>query len=427
MEIEKIYSCFLRSAGITTDTRKIAKGQMFLALKGPNFNGNAFAAQALEMGAAFVVLDEKPDFEDPRIVFVQDGLKALQDLGHHHRQVWGKPLIAVCGSNGKTTTKELIFCALSSEKKVFSTPGNLNNHIGVPLSLLQIKDEHEMAVIEMGANHPDEIAELCEIAQPDSGLITNIGKDHLEGFGSIENTAQANGELFDFLEKNGGIAFINSADEWNRILAQKVSRKFTFPGAKDDFEVKLLPSGFFLSLQVPGFEVKQTKLMGLYNFHNLATALAVAQYYGINMEKALDAVCAYSPSNNRSQLIEKESNIIISDAYNANPSSVLAALENLLSLPNSGKWAFLGDMLELGADSEKEHGLLGSWAAEHSEIQFVVVGPEMRAFAQACPSAHYFESKEAFEAFLSQSKIKDSVILLKGSRGMKMETALSYL
>ncbi len=427
MEIEKIYSCFLRSEGLTTDTRKIAKGQMYLALKGPNFNGNAFAAAALEAGASFVVVDEKPDFQDPRILLVGDGLKTLQELGHYHRQNWGKPVVAVCGSNGKTTTKELIFAALSSEKKIFSTPGNLNNHIGVPLCLLQLKEEHEMAVIEMGANHAGEIAELCRIADPDTGLITNIGKDHLEGFGTIENTAMANAELFDYLEEKGGLAFINTLDEWNLKLQKKVSRTFRSPKAGDDVEVRLLPSGFFLKIEVPGQKAGETRLTGSYNFHNLATALAVAAFYHISEEKALEAICRYLPSNNRSQLIEKESNTIISDAYNANPSSVLAALENLLALAGKEKWALLGDMLELGKESEAEHALLGKWACGHPEIHFMVVGPAMKAFADACPGAIYFPEKSDFEAHLEQKKIRNAVILLKGSRGMKMESAIPFL
>jgi UDP-N-acetylmuramoyl-tripeptide--D-alanyl-D-alanine ligase len=427
MEIEKIYSCFLRSEGLTTDTRKITKGQMYLALKGPNFNGNAFAAQALEAGASFVVLDEKPDFQHPGILLVANGLEALQELAHHHRQVWGKPILAVCGSNGKTTTKELIFAALSSEKKIFSTPGNLNNHIGVPLCLLQLQEHHEMAIIEMGANHPGEIAELCRIANPDTGLITNVGKDHLEGFGTIENTAMANAELFDYLEEKGGLAFINTRDEWNLKLEHKISRRFRFPHSDDDFVCNLSSNGFFLSIEVPGFSPAETRLTGTYNFHNVAAALAISRYYGIGMKNALHAVCTYSPSNNRSQLIEKESNIIISDAYNANPSSVLAALENLLALKGDHKWALLGDMLELGPDSENEHALLGQWAKRHPQIQYVVVGPEMRAFASACPAALYFQNKPDFENYLEKNRINNALILLKGSRSMKMESAIPFL
>lgn len=426
MQTEVLYSCFLRSSGVNTDTRTLQPGQMFWALKGENFNGNHFAEKALEEGASFVVCDENPGFRDKRILEVENGLEALQQLARHHREVWGGEVIAVCGSNGKTTTKELITKALSAEKKVFATPGNLNNHIGVPLSLLRIHPEHELAVIEMGANHSGEIAELCEIARPDSGLITNIGKDHLEGFGSMENTAEANAELFDFLQKNNGLAFINSADEWNRKLQSRIARHFTFPEQQDDAPCELLDSGFFLKISTEGGSCL-SRLTGKYNFHNLACALAVAKYYGISSGNALQAVCAYEPGNNRSQLVETGRNRVISDAYNANPSSVLAALENLAEIPAGSKWAILGDMLELGSDSEKEHAEIGVWAADHPEITFLAVGKEMKAFSRACTAGHYFPEKAGLDDFLKQQKPEGKTILLKGSRGMKLETLLPLL
>ena len=427
MEIEPLYSSFLRSAGVNTDTRSLKAGQMFWALKGPNFNGNLFARQALDTGAAFVVVDEESGIRDPRILKVDNGLRDLQKLAHHHRLVWGKEIIGVCGSNGKTTTKELISRALSTEKNIFSTPGNLNNHIGVPLCLLQLTDEHDIAVIEMGANHAREIDDLCYIAEPNSGLITNIGKDHLEGFGTIEKTARANGELFEFLHHHLGTAFINTVDEWNIRLQTKIKKHFTFPQPADNAPCELVDSDFFLTVKVPGLAQQQTKLMGLYNFNNIACALAVAAYYKIDAQKALDAVCSYEPGNNRSQIVKTERNTVISDAYNANPSSVLAALENLVSLKSERKWAILGDMLELGKDSAKEHRELGEWAARHPEIEWFVTGKEMKQFADACPAAHYFEMKTDLEAAIQTEKIESATILLKGSRGMKLETLLPYL
>ena len=426
-ELETLYSCFLRSSGICTDTRTLGKGQIFWALKGPSFNGNHFAAKALEDGAAFVVVDEPPSWKDTRVVVVEDSLTALQKLANHHRIIWAKPVVAVCGSNGKTTTKELIARALGAEKTVFSTPGNFNNHIGVPLSLLMLKAEHEIAVIEMGANHPGEIADLCQIAAPDSGLITNIGKDHLEGFGSLEGSAQANAELFDYLNMNNGTAFINSTDEWNQKLRGRVRNEFTFPQAKDDAPCGQVRSDFYLNIQIPGYEAVATHLTGQYNFNNLACALAVARFYGIAAKKALDAVAAYEPTNNRSQIIKSERNTIISDAYNANPSSMVAALENLLSVRADKKMAILGDMLELGADSAKEHFDLGSWCAQHTEIEYFITGTEMAAFARANPTAHYFPKKQALLEELEASTMVDCVILLKGSRGMKLETLLPHL
>lgn len=426
MQTEILYSCFLRSSGLNTDTRSLQAGQMFLALKGGNFNGNQFAATALQAGAAFVVCDEWPGFDDKRILMVEDGLKALQELARHHRLVWGKPVIAVCGSNGKTTTKELITRALGAERRVFATPGNLNNHIGVPLSLLRIQPEHEMAVIEMGANHAGEIAELCEIALPDTGLITNIGKDHLEGFGTIENTAEANAELFDFLERNSGMAFINTADEWNIRLRSRVSRNFTFPAAEDDYSCRLLPSAFFLELETEDGSAT-CRLTGKYNFHNLACALAIAGYYGISGPGALEAVSSYEPGNNRSQLIETGRNRVISDAYNANPSSVLAALKNLAEIPAEEKWAILGDMLELGACASREHAALGTWAASHPEMRFLISGNEMQAFSSECPAALYFPEKAELEDFLKKDRPEGKTILLKGSRGMQLESLLPLL
>lgn len=427
MDLEAIYAAFLQSSGINTDTRSLEPGQMFWALKGPSFNGNRFAVQALEAGAAFVVADEAIESPDPRILHVKDGLADLQNLAQHHRRVWGKEVVAVCGSNGKTTTKELITKALATEKQVFATPGNLNNHIGVPLSLLRLKTQHELAVIEMGANHPGEIAELCQIAEPTSGLITNIGKDHLEGFGSIEGSAEANAELFDFLENRGGIAFINTADEWNMKLKSRISKTVTYPATTDDAPCENLLSDFFLRIKIPESNPVETQLIGQYNFHNMACALAVARYCNVNINKALDAVASYSPSNNRSQVLKTERNLVISDAYNANPSSVLAALENLQKVKAIRKIAILGDMLELGADSQTEHAELGAWASRQTDIQFFVTGKEMAAFSQSFPTAPYFNQKADLVDFLTKNPISDSTILLKGSRGMKLETLIPVL
>ena len=427
MNLELLYSRFLLSDGINTDTRSLKSGQMFWALKGPNFNGNGFVRLALESGAAFVVCDEDTDLEDDRILRVEDGLSALQQLARHHRQIWGKKVIAVCGSNGKTTTKELITKALSVDKTVFATPGNLNNHIGVPLSILQIRPEHDIAILEMGANHPGEIAELCQIAEPTSGLITNVGKDHLEGFGSIEGSAEANAELFDFLETRGGIAFINTFDEWNLKLRSRVRKNFTYPASTDNLSCQSLKSGFYLILRLEGSEPVETQLTGQYNFHNMACALTVAKYYKVNMDKALHAVASYAPSNNRSQVLRTTHNVVISDAYNANPSSMLAALENLIQIKADRKIAILGDMLELGADSETEHFELGAWASRQSDIHFLVTGTEMAAFARAFPKAIYFQNKADLEDFIKKESISNATVLLKGSRGMKLESLIPVL
>lgn len=422
-----MYSCFLRSSGVNTDSRSLQPGQMFWALKGPNFNGNSFARKALELGAAYVVVDEDVLPGEKRALKVSDSLVHLQKLAHYHRMVWGKEIIAVCGSNGKTTTKELIYRVLSTQKNVFATPGNLNNHIGVPLSLLQLKEDHEMAIIEMGANHRKEIEDLCYIAEPNSGLITNIGKDHLEGFGNIEGCAKANGELFEFLKNHLGIGFINTSDDWNLKLKVKLDRTFSFPGEADDFQCEMVSGSFFLKIKIPGLDVVETRLTGAYNFNNVASALAVAKYYGIHSESAIQAVAEYVPSNNRSQVVQTKENWIISDAYNANPSSMMAALENLLQVKANKKVAILGDMLELGKSSEREHQTLGEWAQSQTDILFLVVGPEMKAFSKSHSGCHYFEQKADLESHLGKHKITGATVLLKASRGMKLETLIPFL
>lgn len=427
MHIERLYSCFLRSAGICTDTRQLRSGQLFWALKGPNFNGNLFAAAALEAGAAFAVTDEDTGITDPRILRVDDGLRGLQELALHHRQVWGKEIFAVCGSNGKTTTKELITRVLTTRFRVFATPGNLNNHIGVPLCLLQLREEHEMAVLELGANHSGEIAELCRLARPDAGLITNIGKDHLEGFGTIENTALANGELFDFLKSHSGTVILNEDEDWNLYLRSRAGRIFSFPGSGSDSPCQQADSGFFVRFIIPGLGEWESKLTGRYNFHNLAAALAVGRYYGVDPAQAADALCSYEPANNRSQLLETGRNRVICDAYNANPSSMLAALENLVSLDHPKRIAILGDMLELGKDSEREHREMGLWCNRHPEITCWVTGKEMAAFASACPAARYFREKSELENWLSASRPDEALVLLKGSRGLKLESLIGFL
>lgn len=425
--IHVLHHYLLQSKGLNTDTRTLQPGQVFWALKGPTFNGNTFASKALEIGAAFVVVDEKAAVTDDRILLVEDGLTGLQALANYHRRAWGKEVVAVCGSNGKTTTKELISKALSVSKNVFSTPGNLNNHIGVPLSLLRLLPEHEIAVIEMGANHPGEIAELCRIAEPTTGLITNVGKDHLEGFGSVEGSAEANAELFDSLEKTLGTAFINSDDEWNQKLKNRVSRRFTFPGMSDNAPCLNVPSDFYLTIKTPNSKPTLTHLTGQYNFHNLACAVTVGRYYGVDEQLVVETLGSYIPTNNRSQVVETGRNRVISDAYNANPSSVMAALENLLSLESEKKVAILGDMLELGSDSEKEHFDLGIWAFHQTDIQFITTGREMFYFQKAYPTSLYFEQKEGLERYLHENRVLGATILLKGSRGMKMETLLSFL
>lgn len=427
MEMEKLYSCFLRSGGVCTDSRTLKPGQIFFALKGPNFNGNLFAKKALEMGATYTVTDEDMGLKPEQNFLVEDALKTFQELAHYHRMVWGKPVLGICGSNGKTTTKELTARVLQKIHPVFATPGNLNNHIGVPLSLLQLSEAHEFAVIELGANHPGEIAELCRIAHPNFGLITNIGKDHLEGFGTIENTAKANAELFDYLNLHYGLAFLNLDDEWNSKLEAGVKNKICFSSRSDKNELQIRLDKGFLQLATASGLQTGTQLTGWYNAENIKFAFAIGRHFGVPAADILEAIGSYLPQNNRSQWLETRRNQLILDAYNANPSSMLAALENLVMTPAEHKVAILGDMLELGSNSAAEHRLMGEWACQHPGIKFMAVGPEMKAFADACPAALYFSTKDELAEYLSKEPLNQSLILLKASRGLKLETLVEKL
>ncbi|TAE68314.1 MAG: UDP-N-acetylmuramoyl-tripeptide--D-alanyl-D-alanine ligase [Bacteroidetes bacterium] len=427
MEISKLYTLFLHcNQNIVTDTRKLIPDSIFFALKGNNFNGNLFANQALENGVSHVVIDEKYD-DNPNVILVDNVLKTLQDLAHYHRQQLDIPVIAIGGSNGKTTTKELIFKVLSKKYNTFATIGNFNNHIGVPLSILKITPEHEIAVIEMGANHEKEIELLCEIAMPNFGVITNIGLDHLEGFGSLEGVARANSELYYYLLKNKGKAFINTQEEHLSRMAQRLTDKITYPQKNDNFEVELLKSPFFVQCKTKEIDLIETQLFGTYNFNNIATALCIGNYFDVPAQEAANAVSEYTPTNNRSQIIKKNNNVIILDAYNANPSSMELALQNFASIENAKKCVILGDMFELGEASEQEHLKLGK-ILEESKFDTVILFGEMIQKALVCnPKAYYFTDKFSLHNWLLDKKITDTHILIKGSRGVSLETCVQFL
>lgn len=421
MELQALYEIYLKSSGVNTDTRSLSEGQIFFALKGPNFNGNLYAGEALEKGAGWAVVDEETSISHGTIL-VPNVLKALQQLAQYHREKLGIPVIGVCGSNGKTTTKELIAAVLKTKFKTFSTKGNLNNHIGVPLSLLSIEDGTEIAVIEMGANHPNEISDLCQIAKPTHGLITNIGKDHIEGFGSIEGVAKANGELFDFLAKNNGTAFINTAEPFVLELATLVPNKYTYPDLNNNLYCKPFQDGVFLGIELENGGKFSTNLAGTYNFANVATALAIAKYFNTETETAINAICKYNPQNNRSQVLETKRNTLLLDAYNANPSSMMAALENLANIKtDKPKWVILGDMLELGGTSKTEHENLGKWLANSAFDRVFLTGDEMGRAAEFLPRAVYFKERKMMELYLEAEKPTGKLILLKGSRGIGLE------
>ena len=427
MAIEELYSEFSASTGIETDTRKDLQNKVFFGLKGPNFDGNQFAIQAIEKGAALAVVDDESLPEHSNLYFVPDTLIALQDLARYHRNTLKVNLLAICGSNGKTTTKELMGRVLAKRFNTFVTPGNLNNHIGVPLSLLQLMPEHEMAVIEIGANHIGETAMLCKLANPDFGLLTNVGKDHLEGFGSLEGVAKANGELFEHLQGCKGLAFINTTDPLVVELATKLTRKVTYPQTGDFFTAEAEPGAGKLIVRLKSGRRVETQLVGNYNLTNVAAALCVGTYFDVAEGDAAEAIADYAPTNMRSQLVNTPHNEVVVDAYNANPSSMMAALDSFAAAETGKqKVAILGEMAELGSYAEQEHRELGNALIIHSFDQVYLVGSAMQC-ARVDEKFNYFSSVEVLEGFLKENPVRDCMVLLKGSRSNKLERLLTSL
>ena len=355
MELNQIHHLFLESSGTSTDTRNIKQNSLFFALKGDNFNGNTFAHQALKRGARYAIIDEAVQPTDERFILVTDVLETLQALARFHREQLGLSIIALTGSNGKTTTKELIHAVLKPHFKTVATVGNLNNHIGVPLTLLSMTADTQIGIVEMGANHAKEIAFLCEIAQPNMGYITNFGKAHLEGFGSEEGVVNAKSELYDYLKAQSGLIILNSDDAKQVSQVGTYDSTYTFSETSETaVNVKLTDTQPFLSVTFKESIIK-TNLIGVYNFHNIAAALTIGVYHKLTSLQLKEGIEAYVPANNRSQIIQQNSNEILLDAYNANPSSMEVALENFKGIQNQNKLAILGDMFELGTASAKEH------------------------------------------------------------------------
>ncbi|WP_323758246.1 UDP-N-acetylmuramoyl-tripeptide--D-alanyl-D-alanine ligase [Roseivirga sp.] len=428
MNIASLYEKFKASTGISTDTREIEMGNLFFALKGPNFNANKLAEQALSLGASYAVIDDSEYENNPLCVLVGDALETLQALANHHRRQLTIPIIAITGSNGKTTTKELTRNVLATKYMVSATIGNLNNHIGVPLTLLSIGTDIEMAIIEMGANHVGEIAALCKIAEPTHGLITNIGKAHLEGFGGFEGVIRGKTEMYHWLIENGGTIFVNSQNEiLSNIAQRRIESPIYYPAKGDFLALSLIEAKPNIVFEDGEGKRTTTTLSGAYNFENIATALCVGKYFKVDMEKATQAVATYSPDNNRSQILEKGSNTIIMDAYNANPTSMKAALENLSLLNATSKLAILGDMLELGETSEAEHSAIGALTSELGIEEVIFCGPHMKTAKEANPKALYFETKSALNDHLMANIVENRTILLKGSRGMGLESVLDFI
>jgi UDP-N-acetylmuramoyl-tripeptide--D-alanyl-D-alanine ligase len=425
--IDKLYQCFQNSQGVSTDTRHIEEGMMFFALKGPNFNGNKFAKDALEKGAKYAVVDEAEYATDERFLLVEDVLKALQDMARHHRRQFDIPFLALTGSNGKTTTKELINLVLSKKYKTLATKGNLNNHIGVPLTLLRVDKSTEIAIIEMGANSVGEIAALCQIAEPNHGLITNIGKAHIEGFGGMEGIIRGKSELYDFLIKNEGTIFVNSRQEVLMNMAKRMKEPILYPGKGDFYHCLLLEADPYVVYRSENEQEVHTHLIGTYNFDNIATALCIGKFFDVDEKDANEAITDYVPSNMRSQIVRIGSNTIILDAYNANPTSMEAALQNLEQMDAMRKVAILGDMNELGMDSDEEHRKVGS-LVDHLHIDEVYFcGQKIKAALKTHPTGIHVDNRNEMIQILEKKHFDNCVILIKGSRSVGLESVVDFI
>jgi UDP-N-acetylmuramoyl-tripeptide--D-alanyl-D-alanine ligase len=424
-DLEEIYRIFVDHPVVTTDSRKIEVGSIFFALKGDNFNGNLFALAALESGASYAVVDEAEFAVNERTILVENVLQTLQHLARLHRQKMGTPILAITGTNGKTTTKELTAAVLSKKFKLIYTRGNLNNHIGVPLTLLTLRPDTAFGVIEMGANHPGEIDELCRIALPDYGLITNVGSAHLEGFGSFEGVVRTKTELYRFLEQNQGTVFVNKA---NPILTGNTGKVKTvgyttskaFEGLEGE-TVSAEPLLIFKVLFPKGWLYLKTNLVGGYNLENALAATAIGQYFGIDPTDIAAAIEGYFPDNNRSQMVVTERNRLLMDAYNANPTSTRAALENFSKLPAQKKGVILGDMLELGSFSREEHQNIVDFLSTLQLDRVILIGANYSG-CKLPASFLSFDRADEVVAYLRATPISAYLLLIKGSRGMKLET-----
>jgi UDP-N-acetylmuramoyl-tripeptide--D-alanyl-D-alanine ligase len=427
MEIEKIYQKYLENRKISTDTRHITPGSVFFALKGDKFNANEFANEALQKGANYVVIDEEKYKKDDRYILVTDVLETLQRLARHHRNTLKIPVIALTGSNGKTTSKELVSVVLNKKFKTHSTKGNLNNHIGVPLTVLAIDDSVEIAVIEMGANHLGEIALLCTIANPTHGFITNIGKAHIGTFGGFENIIRGKSELYQHLITSDGQVFINSANPILYNMAKQFRDPVFYPAPGNYYHAELLSADPLITFQADNGETVHTKLIGGYNFENIAAALCIGKYFGVDASEANKAIAEYVPGNMRSQVLNKGNNTIILDAYNANPSSMEAAINNLATMNVKKKVLILGDMFELEGEAEKEHQLIGALIRSKGFTEVYLCGSLFKAALREIPNAKYFEKKDQLASELKQYPITDATILVKASRGIGLETVVDHL
>ncbi len=427
MEITGLYKLYLENPSIQTDTRKLKEGGIYFALGGTNFDGNSFAKDALDKGVAYAVIDNPVYAHNDRCIVVNNVLTTLQQLAGYHRKQFTIPFIAITGSNGKTTTKELIAAVLRTRFITYATEGNLNNHIGVPLTLLKIKQDAQMAIIEMGANHQKEIESYCGIALPDHGIITNCGKAHIEGFGGIEGVRKGKGELYDFLRENDGVIFRNTDLDYLETMAKGIRRQVTYGSANAAYIGKPIMKDVFLSIAMLSTHTEttlDTNLVGAYNFPNVMAAVAVGLHFGISIDEIKKAIAAYTPDNSRSQWLQKGSNKIILDAYNANPTSMRAAILNFAEAKLPGKMLWIGGMKEMGAEELNEHCELVSLISRYEWQDVILVGKEFRAIYNGYK---WFENSSEAAAYIKAHQPANSSILLKGSRGSKMEVLMDAL
>jgi UDP-N-acetylmuramoyl-tripeptide--D-alanyl-D-alanine ligase len=427
MDIKYIHSLFLKCKLVSIDTRKIEPNSIFVAIKGERFDANTFATEALEKGASYVIIDNESFHIDQRTILVEDSLVALQQLAKYHREYLKLPIIALTGSNGKTTTKELINAVLSRKFKTKATVGNLNNHIGVPLTILSFTSETEIGIVEMGANHKKEIEFLCELAKPDYGYITNFGKAHLEGFGGVEGVIEGKSEMYKYLSVNDKLAFVNLEDPI-QLEKSKALKSFSFGLNKINADVNItsIEANPFVIIHYSDVVV-QSHLIGLYNANNINAALTIGKYFGVTDNEIKAALESYIPENNRSQLIQKGSNQIILDAYNANPSSMAVAIENFLQLDNANKVIILGDMFELGDESLQEHKAIVALLSKDENVKCYFVGSAFYESKIEKDNFLFYDTFERFSNDLSEMKFDNSTILIKGSRGMALERALGFM
>ncbi|MBL7903282.1 MAG: UDP-N-acetylmuramoyl-tripeptide--D-alanyl-D-alanine ligase [Bacteroidia bacterium] len=435
MTIEELYACFRESDfKICTDTRKLEPGALFVCLKGENFNANQFAAKAIESGCLYAIVDEEQYLRHPNIKYVDDTLIALQKLANYHRKQFKLPVLAITGSNGKTTNKELIHAVLEKKYNTIATIGNLNNHIGVPLTLLRLRKEHEFLIVEMGANHQGEIAQLCNIAEPDYGLITNIGKAHLEGFGGIEGVIKGKSEMYVYIRNKKGKVFVNGDDQLLRSLSEGIECITYGTGENNLVTGRETGHGeqlaFVYHVNKEARSTKetppiQTYLIGSYNLPNCLAAACIGTYFSVSDEQIREALQSYSPNMNRSQLVKTKKNKIVLDAYNANPNSMKLAIENFAKLPDENKLVLLGDMFELGEHSREEHQKIIELLKEKKITKGILVGENFSALNPGPYST--FKTTAECKTYLMQAAVNNHTILIKGSRGMKMEVLQEVL